>query len=351
LPTGANKIEYELLDCLCYQSSVKDICLKLSVIIPVYNGGENFRRCLDALRASLRAPEQVIVVDDASIDHSADVAREYGVELIELQDQHRSAAHARNCGAVQARGDVLVFIDADVAVHADTLARIEQTLNEHPEVAAFFGSYDDHPFAPGWVSRYKNLLHHYVHQHGAREASTFWTGCVAIRRQVFEQSNGFSDQWLAIEDIELGYRLRQAEHRIWLCPGIQATHLKAWTLSSLIRSDIFDRAIPWSHLILSQHELPNTLNLDWSNRVSAMCACAELGLSWVGFFYPLAWIGAGVAGLGLILVNFDLYKFFFKEGGIGFMVVAVLLHWLYLLYSTLVFGILFVLNLGKSRNA
>ena len=45
----------------------------------------------------------------------------------------------------------------------------------------FFGSYDDTPTDRGFVSRYKNLLHHYVHQTARREASTFWTGLGAVR--------------------------------------------------------------------------------------------------------------------------------------------------------------------------
>ena len=75
------------------------------------------------------------------------------------------------------------------------------------------------PRLQGVVSQYRNLLHHFVHQHGNSEASTFWAGCGAIRRSVFEEMGGFDEQRFptpSIEDIELGYRLRQAGHRILL---------------------------------------------------------------------------------------------------------------------------------------
>lgn len=325
--------------------------MKLSIIIPVYNGGNNFRLCLDALYASTRMPDQVIVVDDASTDRSSEIAREYAVELVELHSNHRGAANARNCGAAQAWGDILVFIDADVAVHQDTLARLEQVFVEHQEIAALFGSYDDHPLATNLVSRYKNLLHHYVHQHAQREASTFWTGCGAIRRSVFSQVGGLNSAWLSIEDIELGYRVRRAGYRIWLCRDIQATHMKKWTLVSWLRTDIFNRAIPWSNLILGRHELPDTLNLDWNSRMSAIAAFGGLGCLGLGIFYPPLWILAGFAGLGLIVLNFDLYRFFFVKGGVGFGLVAILLHWVYLLYSIIVFGIVFILGFSKPANA
>ncbi|MDH4209703.1 MAG: glycosyltransferase family 2 protein, partial [Anaerolineae bacterium] len=151
----------------------EDPAVKLSVIIPVHNGGHEFHLCLEALQASTRCPDEIIVVDDASTDGSGDLARQHGVGVIRLDSPPHGPAFARNRGAEKARGDILFFLDADVAIHADALATTERCLTEHPEVAAVFGSYDAEPRAGGLVSRYKNLLHHYVHQHSRREASTF----------------------------------------------------------------------------------------------------------------------------------------------------------------------------------
>lgn len=325
----------------------EDVGLKLSVIIPVYNGGANFRICLDALFASTRLPDQVIVVDDASTDCSLEIARDYAVELVELHSTRRGAAHARNCGVAQAWGEILMFIDADVAVHQDTLAQVDQVFEVHQEVDALFGSYDDHPLATNSVSRFKNLLHHYVHQHAQREASTFWTGCGAIRRSVFSQVGGLNSAWLSIEDIEFGYRIRRAGYRIWLCREIQATHLKKWSLVSWLRTDIFNRAIPWSNLIVEHHELPTTLNLNWNSRVSAISVLGGLFFLLLGILYPPLWLLTSFSGLSLIILNFDLYRFFFVKGGVGFGLVAILLHWVYLSYSIIIFGAIFIRSLTK----
>jgi GT2 family glycosyltransferase len=312
--------------------------VRLSVIIPVHNGGESLRRSLAALTASTRPPDEVLAVDDASTDGSGDVARQHGAQVIRLDGSPHGPAYARNRGAEAAKGDVLVFLDADVAAHPDTLARMERTLVEHPEVAALFGSYDDDPPALGLASRYKNLLHHYVHQHGRREASTFWTGCGAIRRDAFHSLRGFDESCRMIEDIELGVRLRRAGRCVWLCPDIQVTHLKRWTFVSLLRSDILDRAVPWTNLMLRERHLPADLNVGARGRLGALAAWSLVVCLALGFCWPLLWAGALLAVIALVALNADLYRFFAWRGGIGFAVGAAGLHALYLLYSSLVFG-------------
>ena len=139
--------------------------MRMTAIIPVHNGVHDLALGLEALAASTRPPDEIIVVDDGSTDGSGELARQHGARVIRLDGQPRGPAFARNRGAEMAKGDVLVFLDADVTVRPDSLALAERYLSEHPEIAALFGSYDAHPSARGLVTRYKNLLHHYVHQH------------------------------------------------------------------------------------------------------------------------------------------------------------------------------------------
>jgi glycosyltransferase involved in cell wall biosynthesis len=318
--------------------------MKLSVIIPVRNGGADFQTCLQAITASMRAPDEIIVVDDGSTDDSANRARAFGARVDAVTGAAHGPAFARNRGAAIAQGDVLVFLDADVTAHADTLARIEKYLCDQPDVAALFGSYDDNPPKPGLIARYKNLQHHYVHHHSRREASSFWAGCGAIRRAAFNAVGGFDERYArpSIEDIELGARMKRAGYRIWLCPDVQVAHLKKWTLQSLLRADIFDRAIPWTRLILSSAQMPSDLNLDTTSRVSALAAWALLAFSTLGFIAPGLWLGALATIALLIALNFDLYRFFARRGGIVFALGAFGLHTLYFLYSSFVFGSLLI---------
>jgi len=167
-----------------------------------------------------------------------------------------------------------MFVDSDVEVHSDAIGVVMHALEADPEVSAVFGSYDDEPAERNLLSQYKNLAHHFTHQVGREEAFTFWAGCGAIRRDVFVRAGGFSESYArpAIEDIELGYRLTREGARIRLLKNLQCKHLKRWTPVMLFRSDVFDRAIPWTRLILQTRSGPSDLNLRWSQRLCVVLA-------------------------------------------------------------------------------
>jgi hypothetical protein len=216
------------------------------------------------------------------------------------------------------------------------LRRVEAVFKEQPDLAAVFGSYDARPRAEGTISQYRNLLHHFVHQTGHSEASTFWAGCGAIRRTVFDSIGGFDEKKFlrpSIEDIELGYRLRQAGHRILLDKSLQVTHLKKWTFSSVIRTDIFRRALPWAHLILESRQSPNDLNLKLAQRLSGLIVMLACLLALLGAFRSELLVVSGVAFLSVVALNRELYAFFWKQRGLRFAAACIPLHLLYYLYS------------------
>ncbi|MCG3207478.1 MAG: hypothetical protein FOGNACKC_01078 [Anaerolineae bacterium] len=313
----------------------------ISVIIPVFNGGSHFLRCLSALKQSTFADWELLVIDDGSTDGSGLLARHFGARLFATGGQYGPAA-ARNLGARLAHGRYLFFTDADCAVHSDTLARIAAEFAADPGLDALFGSYDDAPGAANFVAQYKNLFHHYVHQHGSAEASTFWTGCGCIKRSRFLALGGFDVQRYhrpAIEDIDLGYRLKKAGGRIRLVKEVQVQHLKAWTLPLLLKSDIFDRGIPWTRLILRDKIFASDLNLQTHNRVSVVAVYGLLLAALVSWWQPLGLLpAAGLAAL-LVWLNWELYRFFYHRRGAWFALRVVPLHWLYYSYNAVAFGL------------
>jgi len=253
----------------------------LSVIVPVHNGSAYLNRCLEAIGESTFTGYECIVVDDGSTDDTRAIAESYDVTVLSLSQGPHGPAFARNVGAQAATREILFFVDADVLIRPDTLGHVADTFRNTPDLAALFGSYDENPAAPNFVSQYKNLFHHFVHQRGHADAATFWSGCGAIRRTIFNRLGGFDAVRYprpSIEDIELGGRLKAAGYRIRLDRSLQVKHLKKWTLGGLVKCDILDRAVPWTKLIFERRDMPNDLNLQLSQRISSLLLCALLAL-------------------------------------------------------------------------
>jgi len=312
----------------------------ISVIMPVYNGQEFIVKSLPPLiemqiRGELR---EVIVVDDGSTDNSCKIAEELGARVISSGGRLGPGA-ARNLAAGEATGDIVWFVDADVVVHSTAAEYLRQGFSDK-EIVAIFGSYDDCPQAQNFLSQYKNLVHHFYHHRGRREATTFWSGCGAVRKAPFLSAEGFDvDRYTrpSIEDIELGYRLRAAGGRIMLMHELEATHLKEWRFVNLIHTEVFCRAIPWSRLILEQPEMAGDLNVTPAERLRAILAglfFLTMTLSLVG--YIPCWWGVAIFPVA-VAANRRLFSLFYRKKGFNFAVAGLLYHQLYYLYSGLAF--------------
>jgi glycosyltransferase involved in cell wall biosynthesis len=289
--------------------------LTVSVVIPAWNAGEDLDRCLEAVLRSDYPLLECIVVDDASTESSTtEIARRHGVSLVTM-DQQGGPGRARNRGAALAKGDVLMFTDADVVLRPDAIGIAVRALQAEEGIAAVFGSYDDHPAHPSFLSRYRNLYHHWNHQVGNEEASTFWTGCGAVRRSIFLELGGFSPEFgrPSIEDIELGYRLRAAGHRIRMLKNMQGTHLKQWTLLDMVKTDVFRRGAPWVALLKRHQDMPNDLNLNLGARAATLLAGVFVlflllmipGFPWSLLAWPAGLLAlTAVAGIAFIQRDF-----------------------------------------------
>lgn len=307
---------------------------RLSVIVPVRNGAHHLPASLGALFASDLPSDQgeVIVADDASEDGSADVAGRHGATVVRVGPEPRGAACARNRGVGAARGGYLLFVDADVCVHPDVLRRVVEIFDREPDVDAVFGAYDLAPAAEGLVTQYRNLLHRYVHERDAGDAVTFWTGCGAVRAEVFAGTGGFDERQSTLEDIELGYRMAARGHRIVLRPELQGRHLKRWTLRSMVATDVWQRGVPWLRLLRRQQVAPRaSLNLRPAEQLcTALVAAGVLALGALAWTGDWRWlIAAGAAGGGALVANAPMLAWFARQRGWGFAIRVVPLRFLY----------------------
>lgn len=258
-----------------FTAETQDSRLTISVVMPAFRAVGLLPQVLPPLIGLLKTGEvtEVLVVDDRSPDHTGEMAREMGARVLGTPVNGGPGA-ARNLAAEEAAGDVLWFVDSDVIARPEGADRIRAAFAD-PGVGAVFGSYDDAPQSPYWFSQYRNLLHHFHHQHGRSDAQTFWAGCGAVRKDVFRKVGGFDTETYevpSIEDIELGYRITGAGHRIVLDPLFLCKHLKHWTIPNAIETDIFKRALPWSRLMIAREGLTNDLNTGTTERLRAVIA-------------------------------------------------------------------------------
>lgn len=311
---------------------------EVSVVIAVHNSAQMLEKCLDALSRSSVKPLECLVVDDGSTDGSKTVAARFGARVMVL-DERQGPARARNIGARHAHGNVILFLDADVRIHNDALGRIVEHFDQDPSLDAVIGAYDDKPAAEPFVSRHRNLLHCFTHRAGHPEASTFWSGCGAARRKTFLRHGGFDERYgrPAIEDIEFGTRLKSAGGRIRLDAAIQVQHLKCWTFANMLKTDIFDRGIPWTRLILRTGSMPDDLNVRWSQRLSVVLAfLLVVAICWGEVTTMTS------CALALGCLNLRFYAFLMMRCGPWFALRAVPLHFLYHFYS----GVAFLLGIA-----
>ena len=184
-------------------------------------------------------------------------------------------------------------------------------------------------------------MHHYVHQQGNENAATFWAGFGVVKRSLFLDLGGFDTERYprpSIEDIELGYRIKQAGGQIYLAKDLQVKHHKAWKLFNLIKTDVFDRGIPWTKLLRdNKSNLINDLNLQTSNRISVVAAyCLIVSLFLLLYRTELAFLSIIFAGI-LLYLNWDVYRFFCNKRGIVFALKVIPCHCLYYLYAGFAF--------------
>ena len=302
---------------------------EIDIVIPAHNAEETLSSCLSGLRIAVEEINaRVIVVDDGSRDATAKIATDAGAMVVS-QARRSGAAAARNVGAGAGEAPIIAFIDADVVVAADAVRLLLKNFR-NPENSAVFGAYDTEPEAEGLVSRYRNLLHHYVHLTGPTFPKTFWSGLGAVRRDTFEEIGGFDPAQAMMEDVELGLRLHRAGYRIKKDAAIKGTHLKHWSLAGMVRTDLFHRAIPWTELML-RHGVSRELNMSPRNRIGAVGAA--LLIAGV-VFWPLAFIGLAM----FLWAHVPFFAYLSQLKGAGFAFGSVLPHLIHTWCAILGFG-------------
>jgi glycosyltransferase involved in cell wall biosynthesis len=212
----------------------------VSVIIPCHNAEKTLRACLESVFAQEHRPLEVVVVDDASTDSSPAIARELPCRLVE-QPVNRGPSAARNAGVAASSGEVLFFLDSDVALAPTAIANAVTVLAADSSCGCVYGVYAAEPLIDdGPVERYRTLHMHHALSRGAGETASAIFALAAVPRRVFDEIGPFDENLRSAEDDDYSERLL-ARHRIRLTTAVVGWHDEADRLLPLL-AEQFRRA-------------------------------------------------------------------------------------------------------------
>jgi len=293
---------------------MQTVSIRLSVVIPAYNAAATLPATLAALaRQTIPADTfEIIVVDDGSRDDTAAVAAAAGASVIRQENQ--GPAVARNTGASDARGDILVFTDADCEPAETFLAEIARPF-EDPTVSGAQGIYRTRQ--TGLVPRFAQLEFEdrYVYASRFPCLDLVATYAAAFRRAVFAEAGGFDAAYPTAnnEDTELSYRLCRLGHQLVLAPRAVVFHRHPANIAHYLHIK-FWRAY-WRLAACRKH--PGKVLRDGYTPAMIRIQTALAGLFVVLYGLSVVWGGASLPGrlcaLGLLASSAPFAAFAWKR--------------------------------------
>jgi glycosyltransferase involved in cell wall biosynthesis len=268
----------------------------LSVVIPAYNASESLVLLLESLKKSTFKRYEVIIGDDAS-NEQYQLTRQvtsgkrqgkkenypFHCSIIRLT-RNKGPAAARNAAAKRAKGVVLVFMDADVTVYPDTLAKIASKFKEDHDLTAITGVWDKHQKTNSFFPQFK-ALRDWSYWINERDRGGYYylfsTRIAAIRREVFLRLGGFNEAFRQMEDVEFTYRIAK-RYAIIFTPDVRVHHEFEgfWA----IVKKYFWRSFYWTKLYRERKKFDPVATTMWES-IAGITGGMVVGFIGLGFVF------------------------------------------------------------------
>jgi glycosyltransferase involved in cell wall biosynthesis len=266
---------------------------KISVIIPTFNSAKELTKCLESFKTQTISNEnyEVMVVDDGSNDGTKDAAAKYPVRYI-YQQNHGPAA-ARNNGANQAQGEIILFTDADCEPQPDWIKEMIKPLDD-PQVVGVKGAYRTRQ--KGIVARLVQIEyeHKYERMKKFKYIDFIDTYSAGYRKDIFLKYNGFDERYpkASVEDQEFSFRLFHDGHKMVFNPDAVVFHKHSASLMDYLRKKY--KIAFWKVFLLKRHpgkmksdtHTPQSLKIQMVLALSAFLGIAGL------FYQPMYYASA-----------------------------------------------------------
>ncbi len=286
----------------------------------MFNASKTIEQCLASIFQYADNQVETIVVDDCSTDDTLQKVKKFPCMVVPLADRG-GPGRARTEGAKAAQGELLLFLDSDVILNNNVFTVIREKFYDQPNLGSLQGWYTrESYFHDNVATIYKDLYYDFFFGRiGSGYVTTVSSHCLVVRKEAFEAVKGFDSQvHRAIEDGDFGFRFASAGYSIFLDRSLSVTHLKRYTLRSLLLTDFryaFDKAkLLLRNLgrgIITEHGGFNVMLNSGRSMLNLMGAIAlslpltALGLVLLIFPFPLnlgmAFLAIGVVGFYALL--------------------------------------------------
>lgn len=296
----------------------------VSVIIPNYNYARALEYCLKSVLTQTYPLTEVLLVDDCSTDGSASIGERLGVTVIRTP-HNMGAPAARNLGARHAVGEVLVFVDSDVALEPDAVANAVRLLGSDPAVGAVCGNYDPVPlFRDSLVEEYRCLQQYWWLAEDEGVITTSYTAILAISAGLFGSVGGFDGRLRHTENAEFGHRLSRT-HQVRLTSTVRGRHDYDDSLR-VVLSKTFTRARLHIPLYLRRPELSGGFSSGPRAWASMATLAAAPALALPLLFGPLLAVVPVLLLVAALGCDQALYRFVLRQRGPVFLCYFVTMH-------------------------
>ncbi|WP_240776783.1 glycosyltransferase family 2 protein [Nonomuraea basaltis] len=297
---------------------------RVSLIVPCYNAGKTLRLCLESVLSQTRLPDEIVVVDDASSDGSPAIAEELGCRMVRLPE-NRGVSAARNAGVEHTTGEVIFFLDSDVALRPDAVAGALEILERDPGVGCVHGVYDTEPLIDDGPVEWYRLLHqvHWRRRH-LGEVNSVVFALAAIRREVLLEAGRLDESLRDCEDVEYSSRLA-VRTKIVLTDAVMGRHDEGHRLLPVL-TEQWRRALPLIPLALATARRGAAKPENANSRAGIIACALALACLPLGLLSPaLLAVPAALVGW-FVLADPALLRFVHRQRGAGFTAYFMAVH-------------------------
>ena len=234
---------------------------RVSVYIPCYNGERYLQGSLEALLRQTCAPDEILVIDDASTDHSVEVASRYPVRVIR-HEHNKGLAAARNTGILNSRNELVASVDQDVAANPDWLEKLLPSIRR--DGFAGGGGKLVEKFQQSLADQWRAThMRQDLGEHPRDDLRIMSTNNTLFKASAIKEVGLYNEIFRrTFEDWDMCHRLRRRGYRLYYRPDAVCNHLRRDTVSSAIKTWWRWRAPAWLQQPLTLESLLTKIRVD-----------------------------------------------------------------------------------------